>query len=154
MAAGDVFWFDQALADCPNGVHKLGSDTVKLGLIKGTVAPTMADPNPCWGSGGGTNLSTNAVAAGVKWTGPVTLTNVTSGLSGGKYVFGADNVDIDQDVSGFTDARWGVIYNDTQAQKKAIAFVDLGSDRSIQSGPLTIKWNVGGILTIDQSVTP
>jgi hypothetical protein len=59
-------------------------------------------------------------------------------------------VTVNQDGSGFTNARWGIIYNDTAAGKQAVGFVDLGSDRSIQGGALTIDWSGanGDIFTI------
>lgn len=153
MATGDVSWFDQALADVANKKHNLftGGDTIKLGLVDDTTTPTASASDPRWGAGGSTNFSTWQVGTGgTEYTGPITLTS-TGALSGGKFVFDASDVTIDQDASGFTDARWGIIYNDTSAGKEALAWVDLGSDRSIVTGPLTITWNASGILTIDQA---
>jgi hypothetical protein len=62
-------------------------------------------------------------------------------------------VTIAQDAAGFTNARWGIIYNNTDANKRAIAFIDLGSDRSIVSGSLTLDWSgaTNDVLTITQS---
>jgi len=67
--------------------------------------------------------------------------------------FRADVVTINQDASGFTTARWGIIYNNTDASKRAIAFIDLGSDRSIVAGSLTLDWSgaTNDVLTITQS---
>jgi hypothetical protein len=60
-------------------------------------------------------------------------------------------VSLAQDASGFTNGRWGILYNDTAAGKQALAYVDLGSDRSLVTGPLTIDWNgaTNDILTLD-----
>jgi hypothetical protein len=62
-------------------------------------------------------------------------------------------VTIAQDAAGFTNARWGIIYNNTNAAKQAIGFIDLGADRSIVSGSLTLDWSgaTDDILTITQS---
>jgi hypothetical protein len=150
MATGDVTWFDQALVDISKKLINLSADTIKLGLITTSTTPAATTAVPCWGAGGTTNMSTNAVATGTSYTGPITLGTVSCTLSGGKMVFDAADVSVSQDASGFTNARWGIIYSDTATNKNCIAFVDLGSDRSIVSGPLSITWNASGILTIDQ----
>lgn len=150
MAQGDVTWFDQGLVSI-SGVIDLSSDTIKLGLVDDSVTPTASAADPRWGSGGTTDYSTAEVATGTSYTGPVTLASVTWTLSGGKAVLDADNVSIAQDATGFADARWGIFYSDTAAGKQAFAFVDLGSNRSVQSGPLAINWSASGILDIDQA---
>jgi len=62
-------------------------------------------------------------------------------------------VTLAQDASGFTNGRWGIIYNNSDTNKRAIAFVDFGSDRSLVSGAITIDWNgaTNDILTITQA---
>ena len=129
MATGDVTWFDQALVDISKKLINLSADTIKLGLITTSTTPAATTAVPCWGAGGTTNMSTNAVATGTAWTGPVTLASVTCSLSGGKMVFDAADVSVSQDASGFTNARWGIIYSDTATNKNCLAFLDLGSDR-------------------------
>lgn len=152
MATGDITWFDQALLDLGEKIHDLSTDTLKLGLVTSVVTPAADTADPRWGAGGGTNLSTNAVATGTAWTGPVTLASVTwTIVAGTPTLDAADPAQIAQDAGGFTNARWGIIYNDTAAGKQALAFVDLGSDRSIVSGPLTITFNASGVLTLNQA---
>ena len=152
MASGDIVWFDQALLDLGKEGHQLATDTLKLGLITAVVTPATTTSNPCWGAGGTTNLSTNAVGTATAWTGPVTLASVTWVITGGTPTLdAADPTAIAQDAGGFTDARWGIIYNDTATNKNAIAYLDLGSARSIVTGPLTITFNASGILTLNQA---
>lgn len=152
MATGDITWFDQALLDLGEKIHDLSTDVLKLGLVTSVVTPAANTADPRWGAGGGTNLSTNAVATGTAWTGPVTLASVTwTIVAGTPTLDAADPAQIAQDGAGFTNARWGIIYNDTAAGKQALAFVDLGSDRSIVSGPLTITFNASGVLTLNQA---
>lgn len=152
MAVGDVVWFDQALLDLGEKIHDLSTDVFKLGLATSVVTPTGATSDPRWGAGGGTNLSTNAVATGTAWTGPVTLASVTWTIVSGTPTFdAADPAQIAQDAGGFTDARWGYVYNDTAAGKQALCYIDLGSDRSIVTGPLTITFNASGVLTLNQA---
>lgn len=152
MAQGDVVWFDQALLDLGEKVHDLSSDTFKYALATSVVTPTTSTSDPRWGAGGGTNLSTNAVATGTAWTGPVALTGVTWTIATGTPTFdAADPTAIAQDAAGFTNARWLYIYNDTAAGKQALCYMDLGADRSIVSGPLTITFNASGVLTLNQA---
>jgi len=53
-----------------------------------------------------------------------------------------------QDGSNATDAYWGVIYNDTDANDACIAFVELGGPVNMTTGSLTITWHTDGIFTI------
>jgi hypothetical protein len=152
MATGDVVWFDQALLDLGKGVHQLHAHTIKLGLITAAVTPSAAMADPRWGSGGSTNLSSSAVGTGTAWTGPVTLASVSWTIVSGTPTFdAADPATIAQDAAGFTDARWAIIFNDTAAGKQAIGYADLGSARSIVTGPLALTFNAGGILTLNQA---
>lgn len=151
MATGDVTWFDQALLDLGKKIHDLSTDVLKLGLVTSTVTPSATTADPRWGAGGGTNLSTNAVATGTAWTGPVTLASVAwTIVAGTPTLSAAYPAQIAQDGAGFTNARWGIIYNDTAAGKQALCFIDLGSDRSIVTGPLSITFNASGVLTLNQ----
>ena len=108
MATGDVTWFDQALVDISKKLINLSADTMKLGLITTSTTPAATTAVPCWGAGGTTNMSTNAVATGTAWTGPVTLASVTCSLSGGKMVFDAADVSVSQDAGGFAERRRGI----------------------------------------------
>jgi hypothetical protein len=150
MATGDVTWFRQTLLDLGEEIHDLSTDTYKLGLVTSATTPTATTADPRWGAGGTTNFSSNQVGTGTAYTGPITMTSVTWTLVSNVPTFRAANVTVAQDGSGFTNARWGIIYNDTAAGKQALGFVDLGSDRSIQGGALTIDWSGanGDIFTI------
>lgn len=154
MATGDIKWFAQALHDLGNKIHDIDGDTLKLALVTNTTVPSLSTAAPHYGGTGTTNFATNAVATGTAWTGPVTLANKSWSLVSNVPTFRADNpATIAQDAGGFTNARWGIIYNDTDANKRCIAFVDLGSDRSLVSGSLAIDWSgaTNDILTITQS---
>lgn len=154
MAVGDIKWFAQALHDLGNKIHDLDGDTLKLGIVTSTVTPALSTAAPHWGGTGTTNLATNQVATGgTSYTGPQTLASKTWAVVSNVPTFRADVVTLAQDASGFTNGRWGIIYNDTDANKRALAFVDLGSDRSLVSGSLTIDWSGANndILTLTQS---
>lgn len=151
MAAGDVVWFDQALVDMAKKLIDLSGD-IRLGIVDATITPSATTAAPCWGAGGTTDFSAEQVSTGgTAYTGPIDLAGVTCTLSGGAMVFDADDVSISQDASGFTDGRWGILYDNAAANKNAIGYLDLGIARSIVTGPLSITWNASGILTLNQA---
>lgn len=146
MAAGDIVFFDQFRLDLGKKLHDLSADSIKLALVTSTVTPSKTTADPRWGSGGSTNLSSNQVStAGTSYvTGGTALSSRTWTIAGtptARPVLRAANITWAQDASGPTNARWGILYNDTDSGKRAIGYVDLGSDRSLVSGPLTIDWN-------------
>lgn len=158
MAAGDIVWFDQALLNLGEKIFDLSSDTLKLGLVKSAansgIDPSATTSDPCWGAGGSTNLSSSQVATGgTSYTGPQTLSSVTWTLVSGTPTLRAANVTLAADASGFTNARWGIIYDDSATNKNALAYVDLGADTSIAAASYTFDWSgaSGDVLTLDQA---
>ena len=153
MAAGDVFFFDQFLVDVQEKVHDLENDTIKVGLIIDTTSdPIITMTDPRWGSGGTTDLSADEVTPGGNYsTGGPTIANPTVTLSGGAGVFDGDDISITQNASNPTNARYGVIYNDTAAGKNALGWVDLGSAIDLSAGDFSITWNASGIESMDQA---
>lgn len=158
MAVGDIKWFAQGLLDLGNKIHNLGADTFKYGVLKsaasGGIDPTLATADPRWGAGGTTNLSSSQVTTGgTSYTGPGSLASVTWSLVSNVPTFRANAITLAQDASGFANGRWVVIYNDTDAGKRALGFLDLGSDRSLVTGQLVLDWSGASndILTLTQS---
>ena len=153
MAAGDIKWFSKALLNLGTKLYNLTSDSLKLGIINSTVTPSLSTADPHWGGTGTTNLATNEVSTAGGYTGPIALTSVTWTEVSNVPTLRAANVTIPQNASGFTNGRWGVIYDDTDVNKRALGFVDLGAVTSIASASLTFDWAgaSGDILTITQS---
>jgi hypothetical protein len=154
MATGDIKFFAQGLHDLGNKLHSLGTDALKLGLITSVTTPTIGTTVPHFGGTGTTNMATNQVVAGTSYTaGGPTLTGVSWTVVSAVPTLRGAVVTIAQDATGFTNARWGILYNNTNAAKQCIAYIDLGADRSIQSGSLTLDWSgaTDDILTITQS---
>lgn len=151
MAAGDIFWFRQALLDLGKKLHDLSADTIKVGLTIGTTTPSVTTADPRWGAGGSTNFATEEVATGASYSaGGPTLASVTWALASNVPTLRATDPVIAQDATGFTNGRWGIIYNSTDAGKRALGAIDLGSARSIVSGALTLNFGGAGtdVLTI------
>jgi hypothetical protein len=141
MAAGDIFWFDAGLNRLMRGEIDFDGGAMKLGLITSAATPAKTTADPRWGAGGSTNFSTNQVGTGgTSYTGPVTLGTPTVAVATPDVFFRASIVTLAQDASGFTNARWGIIFQD-DANDYAVAYVDLGSDRSLAAGQVQIDWN-------------
>lgn len=152
MATGDVVFFDQFLVDVQEKVHNLESDTIKLGLITSAVTPAATTADPRWGAGGTTNFSSNEVTPGGNYSaGGASMANPAVTLSGGAAVFDTDDVSITQNGSNPTNARWGIIYNDTATGKNCLGYLDLGADTDLSAGDFTVTWNVSGITSLDQA---
>jgi len=156
MATGDIKWFAQGLHDLGEKIHDLSSDTYKMGIVTTATVPSLSTAAPHWGGTGTTNFASSQVSTGTSYTdGGPTLASISWTLVSNVPTFRATNITIDQDGSGFTNGAYGIIYNSTDANKRAIAFVELSSagTLSLQSGSVTIDWSGanGDILTITQS---
>lgn len=143
MAQGDVVIFDQFLVDSMEKVHDLENDVIKCALVNSTTTPAATTADPRWGAGGTTNWSTWEVspATGNYTSGGATCASPSVTLSGGaaEIDFG-DPATWAQNASNPTNARWGIIYNDTATGKNCIGYVDLGSVFDMTTGDLTITW--------------
>lgn len=144
MARNDLTVFEALGDDVAQGKHDFETDVFRLGLIDNTTPPTAADVSPSWndysanevGTGGGYTAGGIAVPLSVARVAEVTTIDDDSG-----------DITIAENESGFDDAYWGILYNDTHADKPAVAFVDLGGPVSEQAGPVNIMWSALGILT-------
>jgi hypothetical protein len=141
MAKGDITLFEEFIREKGEKIHNFGSDTFRLGLITSVLTPTAADATPRWG-----DYSANEVATGTSYSaGGPALADVTWTEVAGLAKMDATDLEIDQDATGFTNARWGILYNDTDTSKRAFGSIDLGAATSIQSAPLEFRWHIGGI---------
>lgn len=146
MARGDFTLFEEFANQLgsENHIFENGGDTIKLGLVDDTLTPAADDGTPTWGDYSANEVST---AGGYTANGE-TLSNQSYDEVDGVATFDADNVSLTQDGSGFTDAYWGILYNDTNGTDMAIGFLDLGGPVSEQAGPVAINWNASGIFTV------
>lgn len=151
MATGDLTVFEEFSLDIGDEDHDLAADTIRLGIIDNTAAPTAADATPTWG-----DYSANQVATGGNYSGPVTLTT-TYTEAAGVATLTAQSFTISQDASNFTDGYWAVVYNDSAAADEAICFIELGGPVDGSAGDVTIRFNnaavgvAGNVLTVTVS---
>lgn len=137
MAAGDITIFDTFRKDVGDGVHTLGSDTIKVALLKRAASPDKAASNAAYATYSGNESTTGGeYSAGGK-----ALTDTGFSLTGGRAVFSAEKFVVNQDSGNPTDAGWALIYNDSSTGKKAIAFVDLGAAKDLQTTSIELRWN-------------
>ena len=149
MAAGDIVFYEQWYVDVQEGVHNMETDTFKLGLVTSTYTPASTDADPRWGAGGTTNTSTNEVTAGGNYTsGGPTGANPAVTLSSNAGVFDFDDISITQHASNPTNARWGIIYNDTATGKNCVGYVDLGTTIDLSAGDFSFAPNASGVSSL------
>jgi len=155
MARGDIKWFAQALQDLGNKIHDMDADDFRMGVATNATVPAIDTAAPHWGGTGTTNFATNQVGTGTGYTGPLVLateqwTLVTGGVKWRVTTDGA----IAQDAgTGFSTGYWGIIYNNTDANKRAVAYLDLGGPVGNVAGPIDILWNGANqdVLALTQS---
>ena len=141
MAQGDVVFFDSHLLDLAEKQHDHELDTFKLGYIDAGVTPLVTTAIPHWAGTGTINLFTNQVALTGNYSGPISLANPSAALVGGLIEIDFDDpAQVAQNASNATDFTWGIIYNDTNANKHAVGFVDLGGAFDGTTGNLDVVW--------------
>ncbi len=148
MAAVTLVFFDQFHEDRWKKLHELDADTIKVAFVTSTLTLTAALADPRWGAGGTNNLSTNEVSAvSANYTAGGTDITAAVTRSGNSITFDATtNPSWTKDaVDGFTDARYFVIYNATDAGKRAIAFGDMASDQSLAASDISLTWHPSGL---------
>lgn len=149
MAQGDIVVLAQAKQDIGLEIHQLETDVIRLGLVTNGVTPTETDADPRWQSGGSLDYSGFEVAPGGNYAagGPTIANNVWT-LASATVTFDADNVSISQAAGNPTNARWGIIWNDTAPGDQALAYLDLGGVTDLSAGDFTVTWNASGIFTL------
>lgn len=144
MAQGDVVVFNEALGFLLDGGFE-AADDIKVAICDNTAAPTQNQATP--------TLSdfTEVGTAGSYTAGGTSLGNIGTLVTQSSNVMTFDsstNPTWTANGSNDTDAYWGIIYNDTDASDRAIAYVDLGGPVNMATTALTITWSASGIFTI------
>lgn len=144
MAVGDVVVFNEAKAFLIDGGFE-AADDIKIAICDNTTAPTAATLSPALAD------FTQVGSAGSYVAGGTSLGDIGTMIteSGGVVTFdSATDPTWAQNASNDVDAHWGIIYNDTDAGDRAIAYVELGGPVDMAAGSLTITWNASGIFTL------
>ena len=132
-------------AGTTNGVIDLDTDTIKVMLLTNTEVPaTDADDFI-------DDFVANEVAAGSSYSaGGPPVSRTVSGPASGVVTIDMADVVIAQDASGFTNARYAVLYKDSGVDSTSpiFAWADFGADKSIVGGSLTLAIDAAGIFTV------
>ena len=153
MAQGTMKWFAQGLHDLGNKLHDLDGDDWRMGIVTG-VTPAVNTAAPHWGGTGTTNYATSQVATGgTSYTGPIVLTTESWSLTATGAAMNFDDIALAQDASGFTNGGYGIIYNNTDANKRAIGYIELSASNaaSLVAGVITITLNASGTFALAQA---
>jgi len=142
MARGDWKWFAQAERDLGKKVHDLELDDLRIGIVTNATVPAVNTPAPHWGGTGTTNFAANQVPTGTAYTGPLDVVVAAWALTAAGADLRLNNISIAQDAGGgFTTGHWGILYNNTDANKRAIAYLDLGGPVGNVAGAIDYDWN-------------
>lgn len=153
MATGTMKWFAQGLHDIGNKIHDLDGDDWRMGIVTG-VTPAVNTAAPHWGGTGTTNYATSQVATtGTSYTGPIVLTSEAWTLTSTGAAMDFADVSLAKDASGFTNGGYGIIYNNTDANKRAIGYIEISATNaaSLVIGAINITFNASGTLSLAQS---
>ena len=142
MPAGDITKFNQFKVDLGNKRHDLDSDQWKAAFIDSTLAPLATNAVPAWGGGGTTNLSTNEVSAGGNYTaGGIVLTSADFIDGGATAPWRFGKIAIASHASNPTNCRWLILYNNSDAIKRCVMFMDLGAVLDLTTGPFEFRFS-------------
>ena len=144
MAVGDITVFNEAKAFLLDGGFE-STDDIKVAICDNTTVPAAATVTPALGDFTQVGTAGTYVAGG---TSLGTLGAMVTESAGTMTFDSATNPTWAQDALNDVDAYWGIIYNDTDAGDRAIAFVELGGPVDMSAGDLTVTWNASGIFTI------
>lgn len=149
MAEGDFTVFDQYLDDVFTGGIHTSSNTYKAGLVTSAVTPAADDAAPHFNGTGTTDYSANEVTPGGNYSaGGPAITGWTLSITANDLKVDINDVEIATDGSNPTNARYLVVYNDTDANKRGVGFVDLGSVRDLSSGSFAYRPPANGLFRV------
>jgi len=122
-------------------LHNFGGDTFKVGLIDGSIVPAQTSA-AAWGTFSSSEVSGTGYSAG-----GVALSGASFNEASGTATFDATDTTFSYNAAGPEDARYAILYNDSDATtpKAAIGWLDLGTEVSLRDGDLVLQWAGDGI---------
>lgn len=157
MAQGTLVVFNEFKQTLGQGEHILGTDTFFGMLIKATATdPLETDSDPGWSVSRTQDWSSGAYENST--AGNYTAGGNTCGVSTWTPSGNSVILDLPTDLSwtgsgsnpggAGNEVQWCGIYNSTDADKKGMCFIDLGTNFDMQTGDLTITFDAGGLWTL------
>lgn len=147
MAAGDFRVFYEYLGYAFDGGFE-AADDLKVALVTSAAAPAQTTATP--------TLSdfTEVTPGGNYSAGGISIGNIGACVTQSSNVMtfdSATNPSWAVDAGNPTNARYAIVYNDTDATDRCIGYVDLGADIDMSTTTLTITWNASGLFTVTRS---
>jgi len=138
---GDFYLFNDYADHLGEKIHDFNSHTFKVGLVTSTAAPTQSSV-AAWGTFSGNEVSGTGYTPGGN-----ALAGTSFNEAAGTATFDANDLTFLYNAAGPTNARYAIIYNDsdTTTPKAAIGYMDFGEDKSLQDGDLKLQWAGTGI---------
>ena len=154
MAINEFQVFNEFAISIGEKKINLETDDVRMALITDAVTPSAPETTPTWAAGSSADYDGNEVSGTNYTAGGIALTAPALVLAAAVATYD-DATDLvwSQSGTGFSDARWGILYSFADAAKSCIGFLDLGGDVGNVAGDLTIAFHTNGILTITVSDT-
>ncbi len=141
----DVYKYGQSNYNAYQGnINDLGDAATEIyvALLEDTYTPDQNNDDN-WGE-----INANEVSGTGYTAGGAEIENKTFVQSGGTAVLDGDNVSWPNST---ITARWGVIYDNTpagDADKKLLAYIDFGENKSTTDGTFELQWSEDGIFGI------
>jgi hypothetical protein len=139
-----ITFYNTATKDILDGTIDLDTDTIKVSLHSSTYTPSVAhdfhdDITNEMASGGG-------YTTGGETLGSTAVTTVTTNDA----MYDAADVTWSSNASGFSTARYAVIYKSTGTASTSplVGYIDFVSNQDNVNNDLTIQWNTSGILQL------
>ena len=119
------------------------TDTLKVALASSSYTPSASTHNFF-------DDVTNEVTGTNYTSGGATLASPTVALNSGTVTFDAADVTWTQSGTGFSNARYAIIYKSTGTSSTSplIAYVDFGTDVGNTVADLVLVWSASGILSV------
>lgn len=117
------------------------TDDIRIALVKNTYVPDAALHSTF------ANVSANEVSGSNYAAGGAVIQNKTVTLAAGVVKFDGDDITWGVNLSGFTDARYAILYSKTSNQ--LVGVLDLGQNYGNSAGDFTLRFDAtGGIFTL------
>jgi hypothetical protein len=119
------------------------TDDIKVMLLDDTLEPDETTDDYI------ADVDTNEISGGGYTAGGAAIDNISVTRSVGVTTVDGDDVTWEQNGSGFTDARYAVVYKNTgsAATSPILLHIDLGTDQSNVAGDFQLRWHANGIFT-------
>jgi len=126
-----------------NAVIDFDTDTIKVALATSAYTPSATTHDFF-------NDITNEVTGTNYTAGGAEITSKTLTESSGTVTFDGADVTWSQSGSGFSNARYAIIYKSTgtSSTSRLIGYIDMTSDKGNVAGDFTISWAGTGVFTV------